>query len=570
MELSNKTNKVRYRILRVWPAAVMLCAVMFLWTGCDTDNYLSPDPASFTTTANYFEQPSHFEAALAAAYTDLRGVLGLGDGVNTNLLLKETRGYATNRMFDPNLPGIDAQNVMGWFVNPSNTIPEQIWGGFYETVNTANTVITRIDDIEWENSNQRDRILNEAKFIRAVSYFNLVQLWSDVDGTGVPLVTEETSSPAAALDKVRASESEVYAQIISDLEDATSLPSKGSTDLGRATAGAANFLLGKTRLLTGDYTGAISALESLAGEYSLLPQGEYIDIFNPDNNYNDESIFELEYSNSVAGQPDADFLDMVIPHHYADNGIMQDNFPGMPTTVDGSNEGIYPSYQVWDFFDTANDERYTDMFYWTADPSNATFGGVAHTPFSVSSDSIATIKKYYWPSQIASDGEQDGNLVIFRYADALLALAEAHWQRGDGGDDVAAIGYINDIRERAGMAPTSIATLDTDYPVPFILEGTFLDSDNLGRAIFMERTVELLAEGHSIMDLFRFSHYNDGTLSFAHDVLVTFHDDRIAKEGNVEGISNIDISSPAELVLPIPVGEIQNTQGQITQNSFYQ
>ncbi|MDZ7690854.1 MAG: RagB/SusD family nutrient uptake outer membrane protein [Balneolaceae bacterium] len=260
---------------------------------------------------------------------------------------------------------------------------------------------------------------------------------------------------------------------------------------------------------------------------------------------------------------------MVIPHHYTDNNIMQDNFPGMPTTVDGSNEGIYPSYQVWDFFDTANDERYTDMFYWTADPSNANFGGVAHTPFSVSSDSIATIKKYYWPNQIASDGEQDGNLVIFRYADALLALAEAHWQRGNGGDEAAAIGYINDIRIRAGMAPTSIAALDTDYPVPFILEGTFLDSDNLGRAIFMERTVELLAEGHSLMDLFRFSHYNDGTLAFAHDVLVTFHDDRIAKEGNVEGISNIDISSPAELVLPIPVGEIQNTQGQITQNSFY-
>ncbi|MDZ7690853.1 MAG: RagB/SusD family nutrient uptake outer membrane protein [Balneolaceae bacterium] len=119
---------------------------------------------------------------------------------------------------------------------------------FYQTVNTANTVITRIDDIEWENSSQRDRILNEAKFVRAVSYYFLVQLWSDVDGTGVPLVTEETSSPAAALDKVRASESEVYTQIISDLEDATSLPSKGSTDLGRATAGAANYLLGKTRL----------------------------------------------------------------------------------------------------------------------------------------------------------------------------------------------------------------------------------------------------------------------------------------------------------------------------------
>ncbi|MDZ7690852.1 MAG: hypothetical protein U5K69_06905 [Balneolaceae bacterium] len=82
------------------PAAVMLIAVMFLWTGCDTDNFLRPDPASFTTTANYFEQPSHFEAALAAAYDDLRGALG----VNTHALVTETRGYATNRMFDPNLP----------------------------------------------------------------------------------------------------------------------------------------------------------------------------------------------------------------------------------------------------------------------------------------------------------------------------------------------------------------------------------------------------------------------------------------------------------------------------------
>lgn len=519
---------------RVW-SALILC-MTFILAGCDTDSFLSPDPESFSTTATYYTKPGHFEAAVNSAYARLREQAGVSDANFRHI--NETRSDAMNRHFDINLPGVNQQPFLEWFAVSSNSIPRGQWNNIYTTVAQTNTILSRIDDVEFSDQNQKDQIVGQAKFIRALSYWYAVQYWG-----GVPLVLEENASPTEALDKVRASKEEVYSAIVADLQDAASkLPASWSTP-GRATSGAANFLLGRTYLLTGNYSGAISALEAVvnSGEYMLVD--DYISVFDPANKNSAESIFELQFDPNVAGQPGANMANAVLPWHR--RGEIVDNIVNPD-----SDDNFFPSYEVLEFFDTSSD-RYEESFYWDVDPSNSQYPEIAHR-----GDSVAIVKKYLWPEHINSSGEQDGNIVLFRYADALLSLAEAHWRNGDPSGDAEQ--YINMVRDRAGLDDVDL----NNVPVPTVLEGTYLESDDLGRAIFVERTVELLAEGHRMLDLRRFGIGHGGD-DFATSVLLNYADSRKSRESRIQDVFNIQ---SYEILLPIHPQEIGASNGSIEQN----
>lgn len=532
MEFINKNKKMNSG--RMWPALI-LCMTVIL-AGCDTDSFLSPDPESFSTTETYYTAPDHFEAAVNSAYARLREQAGVSDPNFRHI--NETRSDAMNRHFDINLPGVNQQPFLEWFAVSSNSIPRGQWDNIYTTVAQTNTVLSRIDGVEFSDQNQKDEIVGQAKFIRALSYWYAVQYWG-----GVPLVLEENASPAEALDKVRASEEEVYNAIIADLQDAVSQLPASWPNPGRATSGAASFLLGRTYLLTGNYSGAIDALEAVvqSGQY-MLPS-DYMSVFDPANKNSAESIFELQFAPNTAGQPDANMANAVIPWHR--RGEIVDNI-----VEPDSDDNFFPSYEVLEFFDTSSG-RYEDTFYWDIDSSNGEYPEIAHR-----GDSVAIVAKYLWPQHINSSGEQDGNIVLFRYADALLSLAEAHWRNGDSSVD--AEHYINMVRERAGLGPVNL----NDVPVPTVLEGTYLENDDLGRAIFVERTVELLAEGHRMFDLIRFGAGHGGD-DFVTNVLLNYAESRKSRESRIQDVFNIQ---SYEILLPIHPQEIGASNGSIEQN----
>lgn len=533
MKFRNKNNKIRS--IRLWPALIF--CIIFIWTGCDSNNFLSPAPESFSTTATYYKNPAHFEAAVNSAYARLREQAGVSDANFRHI--NETRSDAMNRHFDINLPGVNQQPFLEWFAVSSNSIPRGQWNNIYTTVAQTNIILSRIDGVEFSDQTQKDRITGQAKFIRALSYWYAVQYWG-----GVPLVLEENASPSEALDKTRASKEQVYNTIISDLQDAASkLPPSWSSP-GRATSGAANFLLGRTYLLTEDYGSAIGALEKVeqSGEYMLL--GEFLSIFDPANKNNPESIFELQFDPNVAEQPHADMIRAILPWHR--RGDIVDNIVNPD-----SDDNFFPSREVLEFFDTGSG-RYADTFYWDVDASNAQYPEIAHR-----GDSVAMVQKYLWPEHINSSGEQDGNIILFRYADALLSLAEAHWRNGD--PDSEAETYINMVRNRAGLGPVDL----NNVPVPTVLVGTYLENDDLGRAIFIERTVELLAEGHRMFDLRRFGIGNGGD-DFATKVLLNYAASRKSRETRIQGVFNIEAY---EILLPIHPQEIGASNGAITQNT---
>jgi hypothetical protein len=531
MKFTSKNTKAKS--IKLWTA--LFIGTIFLWSGCDTESFLTPDPDSFSTTATYYEEPGHFEAAINSAYSRLRTQAGVSDGNFRHI--NETRSDAMNRHFDINLPGVNAQPFLEWFAVSSNSIPRGQWINIYTTVAQTNIILSRIDAVEFTDQVQKDQIVGQAKFIRALSYWYAVQYWG-----GVPLVLEENDSPAKALDKSRASEEEVYGAIIADLQDAVSkLPPSWSTP-GRATSGAANFLLGRTYLLRENYSGAVDALESVeqSGEYMLV--ADFISIFNPDNKNNSESILELQFDPNVAEQPDAGMINAVLPWHR--RGAIVDNIVNPD-----SDDNFFPSFEVLEFFDTSSD-RYEDTFFWDVDPSNSQYPEIAHR-----GDSVAIMKKYLWPEYINATGEQDGNIILFRYADALLSLAEAHWRMGNDGD---AQTYINRVRNRAGLDNVDLGNV----PIPVVLDGTYLESDNVGRAIFNERTVELLAEGHRMLDLRRFG-IGQGGDEFVTQVLLNYAGSRKSRESRIQNVFNIQAF---EIILPIHPQEIGASNGSITQN----
>lgn len=166
-------------------------------------------------------------------------------------------------------------------------VNRELWQHQYLTIFRANQVIASVPGIDM-NTATRDRIVGEAKFIRALMYFNLATLYG-----GVPLVL----APSTPADRpASVTEAAVWAQVEKDLgEAAPVLPvSYAGADAGRATRGAALALLGRAQLQQKKWQAASTSFASvLALPYVLLPN--YLDNFTEGGDNSAESIFEVQF-----------------------------------------------------------------------------------------------------------------------------------------------------------------------------------------------------------------------------------------------------------------------------------
>lgn len=170
-------------------------------------------------------------------------------------------------------PWTDLSNFTKFtFTSYDFEVNREIWQHHYQAIFRANQVIARVPGIAMD-AVLRDQTVGEAKFIRALLYFNLVTLYGNVPLiTAPPLPTDRPATAAPAT---------VWAQIEQDLTEARAvLPqSYGSPDLGRATWGAATALLGKAHLQQREWSAATAALQEVigSGRYNLMPN--YADNF---------------------------------------------------------------------------------------------------------------------------------------------------------------------------------------------------------------------------------------------------------------------------------------------------
>ena len=352
----------------------------------------------------------------------------------------------------PSDTGTDKNLIDALQLTPTLISVAEVWRGHYFGIQRANQAISRISKFDMDPELQT-RLIGEARFLRGLMYFRLVQTYG-----GVPIIEDITSLDDINADILgKKTKEECYAFIEEDLLFAIdALPLKSeypASELGRATKGAAQSLLAKVSMYQSKWDEVLSltqlVIESL--EYDLTPS--YEDIWKEISENNIESIFEIQ----ARGAAPAAGVDKY-------------------GTIQGARgEGGWgwgfntPSQDLNDTY-TANDLR-----------RDATIMYAGETLYDgrVISSNVPNPRynqKAY--SSVLTESEQTGkNVRILRFAEVLLMNAEA---KSILGGDVAT--PLTRVRLRAGLnAATDLSTL----------------------AIWEERRLELAFEHDRYFDLVR-------------------------------------------------------------------
>ena len=324
---------------------------------------------------------------------------------------------------DKNL--LDALNF-----TPTGGSIEEIFKANYQIVNRCNQALYFIPQLNNADQALRDRLIGEAKFLRAFSYFTLVRTYG-----GVPIV-DHVPIPGNEDDRVmqltRKTKEEVYAFIEKDLKDAiTALPDKSAytgVNVGRASKGAAYALLAKVSLYQKKWQQVVDNCNLVTG-YSLTP--DFQEIYKVTGENNAESIFEIQGQGGI-GKP----------------GIQQYSQTQGARGTGGWGWGFnVPSQNLLNAFNDAGDNIRRDA---TIIFRGETLYDGRLVPNTVENPMYN--EKAYSSANLG-DADGDKNIRILRYGEILLIRAEAATHIG-----ADAATPLNLVRTRVNLAPISSPT----------------------------------------------------------------------------------------------------------------
>ena len=291
--------------------------VFFTISSC---NVLEEEPFTQPSTENFYQNETDALAALTAAYARLKSGMGYyKQQFMPTLFASSDQGLSTY-LYNEFKRGI---------VTSTNQSLNNLWKELYLGIREANNVIANVPEIEMDEE-LKNRIIGEAKFLRALHYFNLVRCFGEVPLRTTPVEAGDDQGLAVS------SIVEIYDSIIDDLNYASlhcwgRNESRGSytNDLGRATNTAAHALLAKvyTRIASCKRTASDGILgnelylefpETYQNYYqyakdqcdaAISGQGfslsssldDWVSIFDADNGNNQEMIFDVQGS-SLTGQ----------------------------------------------------------------------------------------------------------------------------------------------------------------------------------------------------------------------------------------------------------------------------
>jgi len=345
----------------------------------------------------------------------------------------------------------------------SDGLMNSTWQNYYRAIFRINTILLKIADADPALVPNKERYIGEAKFLRALAYFDLVRIFGDVPLVTTPLTIEEGYTTGR--EKVNT----IYDQlIIPDLQAAESaLPaSYASADIGRPTKGAAKSILGRVYMTLSRFQLAeTKLLEVTSMGYELLPN--FNDVFNYSNEHHKEYIFDIEYEEGMGEGS-------LFTNRFLPNSNAMALFFGVGGYGD---EQMSPTDTYMNLF-AENDER-KDI---TVGIKGGYFNKEGQFVRIPTNTSQTYTKKYLTPVSAANDSK--ANWKVIRYSDVLLMYAEALNENNKTAD---AVPVLNQVRTRAGLE---------GYP----LDMTQAETRD---AIVLERRLEFGAEGLRWFDLLR-------------------------------------------------------------------
>ncbi len=439
----------------------------FLLLSCES--ILDKQPLDQLTTDNFYRSARDINSAILAAYAPMQDIDWTGKGW---MMLEVPSDNGQPGGTDPEFSPIDNFTVNG------DTPPVgAFWAIHYRQVTYANVVLDKLGNTDIEQS-QKNAFEAEARFLRAIAYFDLVRIFG-----AIPLITTPPSYDQDLLFP-RSNINEVYTLIKEDLSfAATHLPKMWTgQDLGRATKGAALGILAKVHLTRREFGQARDRAKAVIdlGIYALMENyADNWELSTADNNK--ESIFEVQFTGCAAFGTGNSRQAFFAPWG---EGITKDR-DGWGSHIPTSPVNNNPSTTITDAFEEGDLRKDVTImtpntFYPTINPED---GGYTYPQGGASASSV-NIKKYVVGS--ASNVcfmSTPINAHVLRYADVLLIYAEALMEI-TGGETTApeALRYFNQVRERAGL--DKLDKLDRDI-------------------LLHERRVELAFENQRWFDLVR-------------------------------------------------------------------
>jgi len=469
----------------------MASALLVGLTGCD----VTTEPKSTVTDATIFTDKASYKAFLAKLYAGLsltgqRGPDGSGDFGR----LDEGFSQYNRQLWQlQELPTDEA--VIGWgdaglpeltthLWASSNQFVQMMFSRVYYQVTMVGEFLRETTDDSLTARGHTDmmdevhQFRAEARFLRALSYWHGIDLFGDI-----PLITEDFG--IGSTPPTQSTRAEVYDYVVSELNAIRDeLPAVGAGEYGRADQGALAMLLAKVYMNAEVYTGtahyddaATELATVIGGPYQL--NDDYADNFLADNHTSPEFIFAIPYD----GLRTKTWGGTTFLAHAGCGGSMNAADFGL----DFCWWGLRVKPELVALFEAPQDDSPDARAIFYTDGQNLAVSTIADFPNGWAAP------KY---TNITSDGaagsnqtHPDTDFPMFRLADAYLMYAECA-VRGSG-DMGQAVGYINDLRERAyGNTDGNIVAGDLD--LDFILA---------------ERARELWWEGHRRTDLIRFGQF---------------------------------------------------------------
>ncbi len=514
----------------------ILSALFILASLASCEKKLVENPQSILVPQN-LTTPAGLQLALDASYAGTRNFWGGQDYF-----------FMTTLGTDEFSRGGDANAAAANYTfTTSESRVNTIWRNAYIYINSCNGVIDNAPNVDITQA-ARDRMIGEAKFLRANYYFNLVQSFGDI----TLLKNFETIGSTSA---TRAPIADVYAFMIQDLKDAIpALPASPKISgvlPGKATAAVAKHLLAKIYLTRAgssakqpnDYLDAYNTAKDLintAAGIGLSLQTDFARVFAEGNEDNSEVLWSVQHTSNLAyngpgaasGATGDNTLNYLFIGYYERKpGLVRDVFYGRPF-----NRAVTTDWLLnVAFGERVNDSRYSKSFQtvwyannpttsaypkWTAPlpagaPANAVVGqpkftigdtaiympGVDVTDAKIAATRYLiipprkydntlkpTLTKYFDSKRSTPDVVSIRPVIVYRLAETYLIAAEAAYMAGLTPE---AVSMINVVRRRAAANPANPAVMDiqaSNLSLDFILE---------------ERSRELCGENMRWFDLVR-------------------------------------------------------------------
>lgn len=437
------TKRVRFKIHISFSVNVVLIwlFVSFFNSSCKKLIAINP-PSNTITTDQVFSDSADANGAILGIYTSMintnnplfaSGAITLYGGMSADELTEFFRGLDDDQIY--------TNSVIS---NNSSTF-SNLWKKAYGIIYQTNAALYGIESSNGIKQSIKDQYIGEAKFIRALSYFYLVNLFGDV-----PYITVTNYSNSSL--SARVSKEVINQYIISDLKDAqANLAADYSISNGeriRANKWAATALLARAYLYNGAWDSAEAQATAIINNYSLFELDSLNGVFLKNSK---EAILQwgLNAASSARGNETPEGYSIIpsrattYPYYYLDTQLLNSFEPGDLRKV------------AW-----VNSSKYLGKTYFY--PYKYKIGRAQYS---------TTSTEYY---------------MVLRLAEQYLIRAEARAKQGSNLE--GAISDLNKIRERAGL---------TDLPLS-------LTQPEVLSAVVQERRIELFAEwGHRWLDLKR-------------------------------------------------------------------